>query len=329
MDPETGEMMPLEKGYTAVGALLPQGYTRLCLPGYVKSDKEYKLPLFGYSAVVWKDGGFYTTARMSDDPEKWNPVNCDLGDLELGVKTLKEKYPENRLYEHLSNCIGIQPNVIVCRTEYELSTEMKAKIALFCDIDPNEVVECRDASSLYEVPLNLRDEGLDEIVVNHLKLTTPAPDMSEWEALVERVSKLEKTVEIAIVGKYVALHDAYLSVVESLSHAGFDANADVKIRWVNAEELTADNVGEMLNGIGGILVPGGFGDRGIEGKISAIRYAREQNIPFFGICLGMQVSVILALDGLSGRVAWAYDLYVFGELSGHFSISLTIREAHE
>ncbi|KOP65659.1 radical SAM protein [Bacillus sp. FJAT-18019] len=104
MDPETGEMMPLEKGYTAVGALLPQGYTRLCLPGYVKSDKEYKLPLFGYSAVVWKDGGFYTTARMSDDPEKWNPVNCDLGDLELGVKTLKEKYPENRLYEHLSNC---------------------------------------------------------------------------------------------------------------------------------------------------------------------------------------------------------------------------------
>ena len=150
----------------------------------------------------------------------------------------------------------------------------------------------RDASSLYEVPLNLRDEGLDEIVVNHLKLTTPAPDMSEWEALVERVSKLEKTVEIAIVGKYVALHDAYLSVVESLSHAGFDANADVKIRWVNAEELTADNVGEMLNGIGGILVPGGFGDRGIEGKISAIRYAREQNIPFFGICLGMQVSVI-------------------------------------
>lgn len=104
MDPETGEMMPLDKGYTAVGTLLPQGYTRLCLPGYVKSDKEYKLPLFGYSAVVWKDGGFYTTARMSDDPEKWNPVNCDLGDLELGVKTLKEKYPENRLYEHLSNC---------------------------------------------------------------------------------------------------------------------------------------------------------------------------------------------------------------------------------
>ena len=191
----------------------------------------------------------------------------------------------------------------MCRTEHELSTEMKAKIALFCDIDPNAVVECRDASSLYEVPLNLREEGLDEIVVNHLKLTTPAPDMSEWEDLVERVSKLEKTVEIAIVGKYVALHDAYLSVVESLSHAGFDANADVKIRWVNAEEITADNVEEALSGIGGILVPGGFGDRGIEGKISAIRYARERNIPFFGICLGMQVSVIeyaRSIVGLNG-----------------------------
>ena len=153
------------------------------------------------------------------------------------------------------------------------------------------------------MPLNLREEGLDEIVVNHLKLTTPAPDMSEWEDLVERVSKLEKTVEIAIVGKYVALHDAYLSVVESLSHAGFDANADVKIRWVNAEEITADNVEEALSGIGGILVPGGFGDRGIEGKISAIRYARERNIPFFGICLGMQVSVIeyaRSIVGLNG-----------------------------
>lgn len=188
--------------------------------------------------------------------------------------------------------IGIQPNVIVCRTEYELSADMKAKIALFCDIDANAVVECRDASTLYEVPLNLRDEGLDEIVVNHLKLTTPAPDMREWESMLSRIQKLEKTVEIAIVGKYVALHDAYLSVVESLSHAGFAANAEVKIRWVNAEEITDENVDEMLRGIGGILVPGGFGDRGIEGKISAIRYAREQLIPFFGICLGMQVSVI-------------------------------------
>ncbi|WP_025691120.1 CTP synthase [Paenibacillus zanthoxyli] len=199
--------------------------------------------------------------------------------------------------------IGIQPNVIVCRTEYELSADMKAKIALFCDIDANAVVECRDASTLYEVPLNLRDEGLDEIVVNHLKLTTPAPDMREWEAMLARINKLERNVEIAIVGKYVALHDAYLSVVESLSHAGFDANSEVSIRWVNAEELTDENVADMLRGVGGILVPGGFGDRGIEGKISAIRYAREQGVPFFGICLGMQVSVIeygRSILGLTG-----------------------------
>ncbi|MEF2968998.1 CTP synthase [Paenibacillus sp. M1] len=188
--------------------------------------------------------------------------------------------------------IGIQPNVIVCRTEHKLSDEMKAKLALFCDIDPNAVVECRDADTLYEVPLNLRDEGLDEIVVNHLKLTTPAPDMTEWENLVKRINKLDKTVEIAIVGKYVALHDAYLSVVESLSHAGFAADAEVKVRWVNAEEVTDDNVAELLQGIGGILVPGGFGDRGIEGKITTIKYARENRIPFFGICLGMQVGVI-------------------------------------
>ncbi|MNO98595.1 CTP synthase [compost metagenome] len=188
--------------------------------------------------------------------------------------------------------IGIQPNVIVCRTEHELSADMKAKIALFCDIDEEAVVECRDAATLYEVPLNLRDEGLDEIVVNHLKLTTPLPDMTEWEGLVNRIQKIQKTVEIAIVGKYVALHDAYLSVVESLSHAGYDANVEVKIRWVNAEEVTEDNVKDMLHGISGILVPGGFGDRGIEGKITAIRYVRQNNIPFFGICLGMQVSVI-------------------------------------
>ncbi|WP_405105973.1 CTP synthase [Paenibacillus sp. FSL K6-1217] len=199
--------------------------------------------------------------------------------------------------------IGIQPNVIVCRTEYPLTDDMKAKLALFCDIDANAVVECRDASTLYEVPLNLRDEGLDEIVVNHLKLTTPAPDMREWESMLERIQQLERTVEIAIVGKYVALHDAYLSVVESLSHAGFASNAEVKLRWVDAELVTDENVDELLGGIGGILVPGGFGDRGIEGKISAIRYAREQSIPFFGICLGMQVSVIeygRSMLGLAG-----------------------------
>ncbi|WP_018759363.1 CTP synthase [Paenibacillus terrigena] len=225
-------------------------------------------------------------------------IHCTLIPYIKAAGEIKTKPTQHSVKELRS--IGIQPNVIVCRTEYELSEDTKRKIALFCDIDANAVVECRDASTLYEVPLNLRNEGLDDIVVNHLKLTTTPPDMTDWEKLVERVKQLQHNVEIAIVGKYVALHDAYLSIVESLSHAGFDANSDVKIRWVNAEELTESNVGEYLSGVQGILVPGGFGDRGIEGKISAIRYAREQQIPFFGICLGMQVAVIEVARNLAG-----------------------------
>ncbi|WP_373233324.1 CTP synthase [Cohnella sp.] len=196
--------------------------------------------------------------------------------------------------------IGIQPNMIVCRTEYPLADDLKRKIALFCDIDANAVIECRDASTLYEVPLNLREQGLDDYVVKHLNLPNGAPDMAEWEALVARVKSLKKRTEIAIVGKYVALHDAYLSIVESLAHAGIDSDAEVDIRWVNAEEITPSNVDQLLGGIQGILVPGGFGDRGIEGKITAIRYSRENNIPFFGICLGMQVAVIEYARGLAG-----------------------------
>jgi CTP synthase len=196
--------------------------------------------------------------------------------------------------------IGIQPNVIVCRTEHPLAEDLKRKIASLCDIDPSAVVECKDASTLYEVPLYLREEGLDDYVVKHLNLPEGAPDMSEWEALVSRVKSLKKTTEIAIVGKYVALHDAYLSIVESLSHAGFDADAEVKIRWVNAEEVNPGNVLELLGGVDGILVPGGFGDRGIEGKVTAIRYARENGIPFFGICLGMQVAVVEYARSMAG-----------------------------
>lgn len=188
--------------------------------------------------------------------------------------------------------IGIQPNVIVCRTEHPLSEDLKRKIALFCDIDANAVVEARDADTLYEVPLMLREQGLDDIVVNHLKLNTNPPDLTEWENMVHKVKQLKYKTEIAIVGKYVALHDAYLSVVEALSHAGFDCDTEVNVRWVNAEDVYETNADELLNGVHGILVPGGFGDRGIEGKVIAIKYAREKNIPFFGICLGMQVAVV-------------------------------------
>ncbi|WP_058300967.1 CTP synthase [Gorillibacterium timonense] len=188
--------------------------------------------------------------------------------------------------------IGIQPNVIVCRTEKPLTEDMKRKIALFCDIDPAAVIEGIDADTLYEVPMMYRDQKLDEYVVNHLKLDAKPLELAEWEDMVGRIKKLEHKTEIAIVGKYVSLHDAYLSVVEALSHAGFACNTDVRIRWVNAEEVFEYNVDELLGGVEGILVPGGFGDRGIEGKVIAIRYAREKKIPFFGICLGMQVAVV-------------------------------------
>jgi CTP synthase len=188
--------------------------------------------------------------------------------------------------------LGIQPHVIVCRTEYALTDEMKRKIALFCDIDAEAVIECRDAETLYEVPMMLREQGLDDIVVKHLGLNTNPPDMTEWESLVQRVKSLKYTTEIAIVGKYVALHDAYLSIVEALGHAGIDCNTEINIRWVNAEDVYDHNVDDLLKGVQGILVPGGFGDRGIEGKVAAIKYAREQRIPFFGICLGMQVAVV-------------------------------------
>ena len=203
---------------------------------------------------------------------------------------LKTKPTQHSVKELRS--IGIQPNVIVCRTEKPLSDDLKRKIGLFCDIDVKGVIECLDAETLYDVPLALRAQGLDDYVIQYLGLEAGEPDMSEWEALVKRVKSLEKTTEIAIVGKYVSLHDAYLSVSEALGHAGIHAGTKVNIRWVQAEDVTNENAAELLKGVSGILVPGGFGDRGIEGKIAAIRYARENKIPFFGICLGMQTAVV-------------------------------------
>mgnify|MGYP001486940302 CR=1 FL=1 len=196
--------------------------------------------------------------------------------------------------------LGIQPHIVVCRTEHPLSEEIKRKLALFCDVDYNAVIEARDVETLYEVPLMLREQGMDDIVVKHLNLTTSPPDMTEWEKLVNRVKRLEQTTEIAIVGKYVSLHDAYLSIVEALKHAGIDCDTDVKIRWINAEDVYEHNVGEVLDGVHGILVPGGFGDRGVEGMVNAIRYARKNRIPFFGICLGLQVAVVEFARSVAG-----------------------------
>ena len=188
--------------------------------------------------------------------------------------------------------IGIQPDIIVCRSEKELSEDIKNKIGLFCNIDGRSVIQNLDADHLYEVPLMLHDEGLDNLVCEKLHLGCKDIDNSEWIDMVQRIKNLKDEVTIALVGKYVELHDAYISVVEALSHGGLANNTNVNIKWVNSEELESQDVNEVLKGVQGILVPGGFGDRGVEGKIDAIRWARENKVPFLGICLGMQCAVI-------------------------------------
>ncbi|WP_414842118.1 CTP synthase [Enterococcus saccharolyticus] len=199
--------------------------------------------------------------------------------------------------------LGIQPNILVVRTEQPVSQGTKDKLAQFCDVAPEAVIESLDVDTLYSIPLNLQKQKMDQIVCDYLKIDAPEADMTEWQALEEKVLNLKKSVRIALVGKYVELPDAYLSVVEALKHAGFADDADIDIDWVNAAEITAENVAAQLKEADGILVPGGFGDRGIEGKIEAIRYARENDVPFLGICLGMQLACVefarnvVGLDG--------------------------------
>ena len=187
---------------------------------------------------------------------------------------------------------GIQPDVLVCRTDVPMTQEIKRKIALFCNMAPQCVIPNTTARTLYEVPLLMAKEGLDTVVCNRLGFETKEPDLTAWSAMVERTLNASKDVTIALVGKYTQLHDAYLSVVEALNHGGTENDANVHIRWVDSETVTDTNVAEKLAGVDGVLVPGGFGDRGIEGMIAAARYARENNIPYLGICLGMQIAVI-------------------------------------
>ncbi|MED0656337.1 CTP synthase [Anoxybacillus ayderensis] len=217
-------------------------------------------------------------------------IHCTLVPYIKAAGEMKTKPTQHSVKELRS--LGIQPNVIVVRTEMPMSQDMKDKIALFCDIDPKAVIEARDADTLYAVPLMLQEQKLDQIVCEHLKLNCKEADMTEWIALVEKVRNLSNKTTIALVGKYVELQDAYISVVEALRHAGYAFDADIDIRWINSEHVDRDNVAQLLQGVNGILVPGGFGDRGIEGKIEAIRYAREQRIPFLGICLGMQLASV-------------------------------------
>lgn len=196
--------------------------------------------------------------------------------------------------------MGIVPDVIIARCDEPLEPGTLEKMAMFCDVRPECVIENRTLGSLYDVPLMLRDARLDDIVCDYFGLETSVPDMREWEDLCRRIARPERETTIALVGKYVELHDAYLSVAEALRHGGYENNAGVNIRWVDSEELTDDNAPEVLAGCHGILVPGGFGSRGIEGMIAAARYAREKEIPYFGICLGMQIAVIEAARHLLG-----------------------------
>jgi CTP synthase len=211
---------------------------------------------------------------------------------------LKTKPTQHSVKELLS--IGIQPDIIVLRTEQELSKDIKDKIGLFCNISKDAVIQNLDADTLYEIPLMLEEEGLAEVVCKKLSLKCGKPDLTDWADMVARSKNLTRKVNIAIVGKYVELHDAYLSVAESLKHGGIANEAEVEIDWVSSENITEDNVKEILKDANGILVPGGFGDRGIEGKITAVRYARENKIPFFGICLGMQMAVIELARNVAG-----------------------------
>ena len=215
-----------------------------------------------------------------------------------GTGELKSKPTQHSAKELLS--LGIQPDVILCRSDREIPRDVLDKISLFCNIPPENAIPNLTAPILYEVPLMLERAGLGDAVVRRLGLICHMPDLTEWATMVHRAKTATGTVTIALVGKYVALHDAYLSVAEALTHGGIENGVHVEIRWVDSETVTDENAAEVLGGCDGILVPGGFGSRGVEGKISAIRYAREHKVPFLGICLGMQMAVVEFARNVAG-----------------------------
>jgi CTP synthase len=204
------------------------------------------------------------------------------------AKTKPTQHSVGRLRE-----IGIQPDILICRTERELAKDEAEKIALFCNVEPRAVIEERDKEfSIYEVPLSLVDHGLDELIVEKLNLRAKPLEISDWRQMLQRIKNPAHEVTIAVVGKYIKHHDAYKSVYEALDHAGIALNTRVIVRKVEAEDIEREGVERVLSGVDGILVPGGFGHRGIEGKIEAVRYARDKKTPYFGICLGLQCGVI-------------------------------------
>ena len=216
--------------------------------------------------------------------------------------------------------MGIMPDIVIARCDEPLEDGIPQKIAMFCDVETDCVIENMTLGSLYEVPLMLHEKKLDEIVCRKLNLPYEEAKLDDWKQLCRTIDGAKKEVKIAIVGKYVELHDAYLSVVEALNHGGYENGAKIKLEWVDSEFLTDDNAAGKLNGVAGILVPGGFGERGIEGMITAARYAREKKIPYFGICLGMQVAVIEFARHAAGMAD--ADSREFSQASGHLVIDL-------
>ena len=199
--------------------------------------------------------------------------------------------------------MGLQPDIIVCRSEVSVPPQVRDKIALFCNVKPSCVLENTDVEYLYEAPLMLEREGLADAVLDALHLPHPAPDLDDWKEMVMRLRNPNFKVTIALVGKYTALHDAYLSVVEALKHGGISCCAEVEIRWIEAEDITEENIGALMDDVSGLIVPGGFGDRGMKNMQIAIRYARENGIPYLGICLGMQLAVIEYARNVAGLVS--------------------------
>ena len=228
--------------------------------------------------------------RLNHGRENCLNVHLTLVPYIKAARELKTKPTQHSVKALLE--IGIQPDILICRTERPLSHDIRAKIALFCNVEEREVIEARDVTSIYQVPLMFHKEELDDIVCEKLGLACPPPDLTDWEKMVEKIYSMTESVEIAMCGKYIHLHDAYKSIIESFTHAGVANDVHVNIQWIDTEKIEQEGADAHLAGIHGILVPGGFGDRGIEGKIAAIRYAREHKIPFLGICLGLQVAVI-------------------------------------
>jgi len=206
--------------------------------------------------------------------------------------------------------IGIQPHILLCRSSKAISDALRQKIGLFCSVPTKSVIVAPDVSTIYAVPLNFHEQQLDQIVIEHFGWELPEPDLSEWETMVDKIRNPRRTIKIGICGKYVNLKDAYKSIIEAFVHAGVPSEAEVSLIWVSSEDIKHAGPDKFLHDVSGLLIPGGFGERGVEGKIDAIRYAREHKIPFLGICLGMQCAVIEYARNVCGLSdAHSYEFY--------------------